>query len=168
MLYKVLALRISNQPEVALDLAEAHEFTNPDRYAEIRGIVANILQDIGRSDEADDAYLEGMHVTGAKLKVSKAYGAFLMRKGDFTRGPEFFKDRFETRQRSYIPYENSDPDNLKGLEQLFLIGEQGVGTSWRFLVCCGWPRWIWAKPRSRWPPTRVSSRRWTAMPMGSR
>lgn len=127
VLYKVLALRISNQPEVALDLAEAHEFTNPDRYAEIRGIVANILQDIGRSDEADDAYLEGMHVTGAKLKVSKAYGAFLMRKGDFTRGPEFFKDRFEKRQRSYIPYENSDPDNLKALEQLFLIGEQGVG-----------------------------------------
>ncbi|EAQ01999.1 TPR domain protein [Pseudooceanicola batsensis HTCC2597] len=127
LLYKVLILRISNRPEEALALAEAHEFTSAERYAELRGIVANILQDIGRGEEAGDAYLEGMHVTGAKLKVSKAYGAFLMRGGNFEDGPAYFADRFETRQRSYIPYENASPENMRGLSQLYLIGEQGVG-----------------------------------------
>lgn len=127
VVYKVLALRISNRPDDALALAEGHDFTNADRYAEMRGVVANILQDVGRSAEADDAYLEGMHVTGAKLKVSKAYGAFLMRRGDFEQGAEYFKDRFEKRQRSYIPYENASPENLRSLDRLYLIGEQGVG-----------------------------------------
>lgn len=127
VVYKVLAMRILNRPLEALELADTHEFKDPERYAELRGVVANILQDIGRSQEADNAYLEGLHVTGAKLKVSKAYGAFLMRRGDFGKGVEYFADRFETRQRSFIPYENSDPENLRNLDQLFLIGEQGVG-----------------------------------------
>jgi len=127
VLYKVLALRVTNQPDEALALAEGHDFTNADRFAEVRGVVANILQDLGREGEADDAYLEGMHVTGARLRVAKAYGAFLMRRGHFKEGAEYFADRFEPRQRSYIPYENSSPENMAKQDNLYIIGEQGIG-----------------------------------------
>lgn len=127
VLYKALILRITNRPEEALELVETHEFENADRYAEMRGVTANILQDLGRYDEVDDAYMEGMHVTGAKLKVAKAYGAYLMRADDFTRGPEYFADRMPESQRRFIPYENSAPENLSSLSQLYVIGEQGVG-----------------------------------------
>jgi Tfp pilus assembly protein PilF len=127
VVYKVLVLRITNRPLEALELAEGHEFNSAERYAEMRGVVANILQDIGREEEADPAYLEGMHVTGAKLKVSKAYGAYLMRRGNFTEGPGYFADRMPENQRRYIPYANSAPENLSTAEHLYLIGEQGVG-----------------------------------------
>lgn len=125
--YKVLLLRITNRPHEALELAESHEFESADRYAEMRGVVANILQDIGREAEADAAYLEGMHVTGAKLKVAKAYGAYLMRGGNFTDGPEYFADRMPENQRRYIPYANSSRENLETVNRLHLIGEQGIG-----------------------------------------
>ena len=127
VIYKVLVLRTTNRPQDALAMAEAHEFKSPERYAEMQGVIANILQDLGRDDEADAAYLEGMHVTGAKLKVAKAYGAYLMRRFDFDEGPRQFADRLPEKQRSFIPYVNSDPENLRQLKQLFLVGEQGVG-----------------------------------------
>lgn len=127
VLYKAMILRITGRPHEAMDLVEGHEFQNADRYAEMRGVMANILQDVGRGDEADAAYLEGMHVTGARLKVAKAYGAYLMRANDYERGPEYFKDRMPEGQRRFIPFENSSVENLRSLNQLYIIGEQGVG-----------------------------------------
>lgn len=127
VLYKAMILRITDRAQEAMDLLEAHEFTSPERYAEMRGLVANLLQDLGRDDEAEAAYMEGMHITGAKLKVAKAFGAYLMRRGDFTRGAEYYGDRFPDSQRRYMPYENSAPGNLETVRQLYIIGEQGVG-----------------------------------------
>lgn len=127
IVYLVLVLRITNRPQAALELAEGHEFTNPDRFAEMRGISANILQDLGRLDEADDAYLEGLHVAGAKSNVAKAYGVFKMRGGNFVEGAKLYADRFEEGMRNRVPYETSEAENLSGLERMFLVGEQGVG-----------------------------------------
>lgn len=127
ILYKALILRITDRQREALELVEAHEFTSPERYAEVRGVTANILQDIGRADEANDAYLEGMHVTGEKLKVSKAYGAFLMRAGDFVKGPDYYADRMPAGQRRFVPYANSEREKLESLTRMILVGEQGVG-----------------------------------------
>ena len=127
VVYKVLILRITNRPEEALSVAETHEFVVPERYAEVRGVMANILQDVGRDKEVEDAYLEGMHVTGSKLKVSKAFGAYLMRQGRFKEGADYFADRLDGTQRGYIPYINAAPENLEALDSVTLIGEQGIG-----------------------------------------
>jgi Tfp pilus assembly protein PilF len=125
--YKVLLLRLTGRPEEALELAESYEFTSAERYGEMRGVVANILQDLGREPEADAAYVEGMHVTGTPLKVAKAYGAYLMRRGDFAQGAEQFSNRLEVGARRYIPYENSAPENLSSQDRIIWIGEQGIG-----------------------------------------
>jgi tetratricopeptide (TPR) repeat protein len=123
----VLVLRIRDRHQEALDLAEGHEFSNPESYAAMRGISANIMQDLGREEDAAEAYLEGMHVTGAKNQVAKAYGVFKMRGGEFAEGAKHYAERFEEGMRQQVPYSSSSPENMSELKQMFLVGEQGVG-----------------------------------------
>ena len=127
IVYKVMILRTTNRPEEALKVAEDHEFASPARDSEMRGVMANILQDIGRSDEADGAYLEGIHAGGTNLKIAKAYGVYLMRRGEYKDGATYYAERFEKGQRGHVPYENSAPENLEQVKHLRLIGEQGIG-----------------------------------------
>lgn len=123
----LMNLRLSGRYDEALELAEAHEFTNPTAYAQSRGVVANIQQDLGRNSEAEAAYLEAIHVTGSGGKIAKAFGVFKFRAGDFGEGYPHYSQRFPDQSRRIIPLENAGPENVDSLDRIHLIGEQGVG-----------------------------------------
>ncbi|MGI3170954.1 hypothetical protein ACRARG_17515 [Pseudooceanicola sp. C21-150M6] len=133
IVYLSVVLRLLRRPQDALDLARSHEFTDAENLAEIRGVMANIHQDLGLLDEAEGLFLEAVHIAGRRPGIAKAFGVFLMGRGEFQRGAEYYAERITEGQRNYFRYENSEPENLRGLETLYLIGEQGIGDQLAFL-----------------------------------
>jgi len=123
----LMNLRLSGRYDEARDLAETHDFTDPAAYAQSRGVVANIEQDLGHDDAAEAAYLEAIHITGSGGKIAKAFGVFKFRAGDYATGFPHYSDRFPDQNRRAIPLENAAPENLGALGRIHLIGEQGIG-----------------------------------------
>lgn len=123
----LLMLRAQRRYAEAETLAETHEFTSMAAYAQSRGVLANIHQDLGDDAAAEAAYLEAMHVTGEPGRIAKAYGVFRFRDGDYAAGAPYFSQRFPMQQRNRCPLENAAPENLAGLSRVTLMGEQGVG-----------------------------------------
>lgn len=123
----ITALRVAGRPAEALAMAETHRFSSPESFAHSRGIVANLMQDLGREDEAEAAYLEGIHICGGSAKVAKALGVFRYRAGDWAGGFPLYAQRLPELQRRRIPLANSAPENLAGRTRLHLMAEQGIG-----------------------------------------
>ena len=123
----LLMLRVAGRAEEAERLANDFDFATPEGFAHARGVLANIYQDRGDDAAADAAFLEAIHVTGSAGNMAKAYGVFLLRKGDYAAAAPYYVQRFPAQQRALIPAENAAPDNLPQLSRVILMGEQGIG-----------------------------------------
>lgn len=123
----LLMLRVMGRSDEAENLAAGFDFASPEGFAHARGVMANIHQDRGDDAAADAAFLEAIHVTGAGGNMAKAYGVFLLRKGDYAAAAPHYAERFPAQQRALIPLENAAPDNLASLGRVLLMGEQGIG-----------------------------------------
>ncbi|WP_163851507.1 hypothetical protein [Pseudooceanicola aestuarii] len=120
-------LRSQRRLEEAEELAATFDFATPAGLAQARGLVANIHQDRGDHQGARDAYVEAVHITGTETRIRKAFGAFLLRRGEIAPGQAEFAHRFPEVQRRRVPLANSDPAALAARGRLFLMAEQGVG-----------------------------------------
>lgn len=111
----------------ALALLDNHDFTSPAHYRQALAVKANILQDQGNNFDADDAFREALYIdfdTGGK--IASSYGSFLLRRGDLVEGSKLYAARQDA-TRHKVPYENSTADNLRHLDRIVLVEEQGVG-----------------------------------------
>lgn len=122
------AMRVQGQFEDALKILEAHEFDNLVHYQRALAVKSNIHQDLLEENEAEAAYKMALSATNEeKEAVAKAYGAFRLRQGDFRGGADLYADRHPWSNRSKVPYSNSAEDNLRKIERVLLIAEQGMG-----------------------------------------
>lgn len=122
------AYRVAGRHEAALELLDSHEFQTPLAYKRATAVRANIEQDLGRNSEAEETYEQAMLICDEENEViSRAFGVYSLRKGDFDRGAALYAERQSAGNRKAVPYANSEIENLKSLDQIFLIEEQGVG-----------------------------------------
>ena len=82
---------------------------------------------VGDDAAADAAFLEAIHVTGNGGNMAKAYGVFLLRRGQYAEAAPYYAQRFPAQQRGLVPLENAEAGNLSGLDRVILMGEQGIG-----------------------------------------
>lgn len=121
------ALRLQRKGDAAMAFAERFEFASPEAFAQARGMVANLLQDRGAMAEAQDAYLEAMHIAGEQPRIRKAYGVFCYREGRYEEGAPHYEKRLPDTQRRKLPAENAAPETLSAQDRLFVMAEQGIG-----------------------------------------
>ncbi len=122
------AYRVKGRHEDALALCDSHAFDDTDSYRNAVAIKANIAQDLGLSDEADDFYQQALLMSrNENSEIARAFGAFKLRDGQIEEGSELFAKRHPSHNRKVIPYENSQLSNLISAERIFLMEEQGVG-----------------------------------------
>ena len=113
--------------DVALSLLDDHDFTSPAHYRQALAVKANVLQDTGDISEADHAFREALYVDfDHGGKIASSYGSFVLRRGDLVEGSRLYAFRQEA-SRGKVPYENSTAENLRSLDRIILVEEQGVG-----------------------------------------
>jgi len=127
MVLYLMALRLLGQYDKTAKLVDSFEFTAPKAFALARGLMANVYQDLGQWDRVEPAYIEAMHIAGEPGKIAKALGVYKYRENDFIDGFPYYSDRFPAQNRKTIPLQNASPENLAGLDRIYLMGEQGIG-----------------------------------------
>ncbi len=121
-------MRSTGMDSEALALLDDYEFTEPGYFQRAVAISANIYRDTDVLDKVLPTLEEAAEISDVeKYNILPLIGNFHFQHRDFEIGAEPYSHRLKDAARDQAPFENSEEENLRSLERIFLLKEQGIG-----------------------------------------